>query len=873
MSTARATPLNIGVLSPLAGGFYFGGVLGGIAATVKAAGGRVIAIQTLEAGREHADDIGGQLFDSTIGAAHVDGYISILNGVEPARLNAIRSAGKPVVMVSNEIPGFRCPVVTPDNHTGTVAAVRHLIEHGHTRIAFAGYLNQPDMRERRAAYESALRDCGLEPDPQLVFDTGDTLRSGGEDAAKRMLALPEPPTATMAATDFNAIGIISTLTAAGLALPRDHAVIGFDDTEAADYITPTLSSVRQDFHRVGNHAAQLLLGMLAGAPVDDGHHLVPTSLIIRQSCGCQLWLPTAAELAQAREQTPRETLARDLADTVAPAADQFSDRVAATKLGERVAALIDHAAETGSAEGIAELRAAVAALYSLAPTRACVSAVIDALRRYGTAKGGTSARSDVTKATANAVLAGVLAIGAANLNRSYEENTYFRTAIAAQYDVTMGLVRGRDRDPRTLHWLERTRANHGVLGLWHDTEKTTLSIAGSFARSDDVAAVQLGAELSLERFPPAELFDRPAGGEVIYAVPVKAGDSDWGWMATIGPIEKRVFTGRETLNQWAALLTVALDEADAADGVKKLEREMRAILESSPDAIARYDARLRYAYLNATAAASIGLPPERIVGRTDQQLGRDAGVAAVWQAGLRQVLASGTSTEVEFSEGATTERRWYQARMVPQFDDDGAISGVLTSTRDITATKRAELALAHQAVHDSLTGLANRVLFMDRLSQALARVERAPGWLAVLFVDLDHFKEINDTRGHEVGDRMLTDVARRLEGVSRRVDTVARFGGDEFVMLCDKLAAEEDVRIIAERVVRALARPYVHDGTELPVSASIGIVVTADPYAAPEALIRDADAAMYEAKARGGNRFFVFDPVRRDQTNSRPRSA
>ena len=497
-----------------------------------------------------------------------------------------------------------------------------------------------------------------------------------------------------------------------------------------------------------------------------------------------------------------------------------------------------------------------------------MSAVIDALRRYGTATGGSSAPSEVTKSTANAVLAGILAIGAANLNRSYEENTYFRTAIAAQYDVTMGLLRGRDRDPRTLHWLQRTRASHGVLGIWHDAG-TTLSIAGAFARSYEAATARLGSELTLEQFPPAEMFDRPRDGEVIYAVPVKAGASDWGWLATIGPIESRVFTGRETLNQWAALLTVALDEADAADGVKKLEREMRAILETSPDAIARYDAQLRYAYLNATAATAIGLPLEQIVGHTDQELGRDAGVSAAWEAGLRQVLVTGAATEVEFSEGLANDARWYQARMVPQFGDDGAISGVLTSTRDITATKRAELALAHQAVHDSLTGLANRVLFMDRLSQALARMEREPGRLAVLFVDLDHFKEINDSLGHEVGDRLLCDVARRLEAVSRRVDTVARFGGDEFVMLCDKLAAEEDVRIIAERVVRALSRPYLHEGSELPVSASVGIVVAADPYSATDAMIRDADAAMYQAKARGGNRFFVFDPVLRDRATAR----
>lgn len=862
MSTVAA-PLNIGVLSPLAGGFYFGGILAGVIATVSAAGGRVIAIQTLDAGCEHADDTPERPFDSVVGASHIDGYINVLNAADPARLEAIQAVGKPVVMVSNEVPGLHCPIVSPDNRAGIFEAVRHLVEHGHTRIAFAGFLDQSDMRERRAAYEAALRECGVEPDPTLVFETGDTLRSGGERAAARMLQRPDFPTATVAATDFNAIGMMSAFTAAGLVLPRDHAIIGFDDTEATDYVTPPLTSVRQDFGRVGNRAAQLLLQMLAGEPVADGHHLVTTSLSVRQSCGCQPWSPTTVGADDAPARTPAESLARDLAEAVAPAADPFNDHAAAGRLARHVANLVEDVATSGvRGDRNAELRAAVADLYALSPTRACVSAVVEALRRYGAAKARGASTDD-------AVLAGVLAIGAANLTRSYDENMYFRTALAAQYDVTMKLLRGHDSDPRALHWLERTRANHGVLAIWDDAEKSTLAVAGSFSRSSDNSLAPKGSELPLEAFPPRSLFDAPKPGEVIYAVPVKSGNSDWGWLATVGPIESRVFTGRETLNQWAALLTVALDEATAADGVKTLEREMRAILETSPDAIARYDAQLRYAYLNASAAQSIGLPPEDIVGRTDHELGRDAGVTAVWEAGLRQVPVSAAATEIEFSEGHSTDARWYQTKMVPQFDDGHTISGVLTSTRDITATKRAELALAHQAVHDSLTGLANRVLLMDRLAQTLTRMEREPGRLAVLFVDLDHFKEINDSLGHEVGDKLLCDVARRLEGVSRRVDTVARFGGDEFVMLCDKLSADEDVRIIADRVVRALAQPYSHEGEELPVSGSVGVVVASDPYIELDSLIRDADSAMYQAKARGGNRFFLFDAELRDRATAR----
>jgi diguanylate cyclase (GGDEF)-like protein len=111
-------------------------------------------------------------------------------------------------------------------------------------------------------------------------------------------------------------------------------------------------------------------------------------------------------------------------------------------------------------------------------------------------------------------------------------------------------------------------------------------------------------------------------------------------------------------------------------------------------------------------------------------------------------------------------------------------------------------------LHDPLTGLANRVLFVDRVWQAINQLGRAPGRLAVIFVDLDHFKEVNDSLGHDAGDRLLVEVARRILTVSRRTDTVARFGGDEFVLLCDQLAADDDVRLMGDRLVRALAAPF-----------------------------------------------------------------
>jgi diguanylate cyclase (GGDEF)-like protein len=173
--------------------------------------------------------------------------------------------------------------------------------------------------------------------------------------------------------------------------------------------------------------------------------------------------------------------------------------------------------------------------------------------------------------------------------------------------------------------------------------------------------------------------------------------------------------------------------------------------------------------------------------------------------------------------------------------------------------KRVEVELAHQALHDALTGLPNRGLFLDRLAQALTRLGRHSTALAVLFCDLDRFKVVNDSLGHGAGDRLLVDVARRLEDVLRAGDTAARFGGDEFVILCEDIGGAHQAIAIADRVSAALAAPFVLGDDEAFVRTSIGIAMATEGHARPEALLRDADAAMYRAKEKGGGIYEVFD--------------
>jgi diguanylate cyclase (GGDEF)-like protein/PAS domain S-box-containing protein len=295
---------------------------------------------------------------------------------------------------------------------------------------------------------------------------------------------------------------------------------------------------------------------------------------------------------------------------------------------------------------------------------------------------------------------------------------------------------------------------------------------------------------------------------------------------------------------------------------QRAEAHLRAIVDGAAVGVALVDGEGRIIESNPALARLLGYTVEELCGRTIASITHPEDVALNLHLHGEMVAGRREHYQIEKRylrrDGSLL---WGRLTVSPVRRGEGTPPFVVGMIEDITERKAAEARLSHRAYHDPLTDLPNRLLFGERVAGALAAAERRRGALALLFLDLDRFKVINDSLGHDVGDQLLVAVAARLLACVRPGDTVARLGGDEFTILLAGVGGEEDVTRVATRITGELGRPFPVNGHEIVVTASIGIVI-ADPAEGGDSaadLLRYADMAMYQAKGAGKARHAIFD--------------
>jgi diguanylate cyclase (GGDEF)-like protein/PAS domain S-box-containing protein len=321
-----------------------------------------------------------------------------------------------------------------------------------------------------------------------------------------------------------------------------------------------------------------------------------------------------------------------------------------------------------------------------------------------------------------------------------------------------------------------------------------------------------------------------------------------------------------------AILSIKRDitswiKADTA--LYESENKFRTLIESMSEGLLQIDLNDRIIFTNKRFCEMMEYSEEELLGRCASEIFLDEeGQKVVEQANQRRLEGVSENYEIQLKT-KNGKKIWSLIGAVPLTDSKGEISGSMSVHTDITQRKQAEEALLYNAMHDKLTGLPNRALFLEHLRRVMGRSPHREKTFAVLFIDFDGFKLINDSLGHLEGDDLLKLISRRLEVITRATDVVARLGGDEFTILLDELNNEDEALFVVDRIQELFKESFNLSGREIFISASIGIAFRNSKYKTPDQILRDADIAMYRAKRSGKARFEIFSEAMHEQVSSR----
>jgi diguanylate cyclase (GGDEF)-like protein/PAS domain S-box-containing protein len=290
------------------------------------------------------------------------------------------------------------------------------------------------------------------------------------------------------------------------------------------------------------------------------------------------------------------------------------------------------------------------------------------------------------------------------------------------------------------------------------------------------------------------------------------------------------------------------------------EQQSRTLIENSPDTITRYDRQLRRTYANPAFCTSAGRSLDEVLGKRPSEVPGGAN-ALIYERKISETIASGTSGQFELRWlSKDGQEQCSHIRLTPEIERSGEVSSVLAVGRDLSDRMVFEATIWKQANFDALTHLPNRQMFHDRLDHEARMSHRSGRPMGLMLIDLDRFKEVNDSLGHDTGDILLIEAARRITSCVRESDTVARLGGDEFTVILSELDNTESIEQIAKTIIDTLAEPFRLGPDDAFISASIGVTLYPQDTRELDVLFKNADQAMYAAKSAGRNRFSYFTP-------------
>lgn|GEM_PF-1557345 len=743
----------IGIYAPHPNGGYYGTLIKAIHRSVAAAGGRVLLIQTDEAGNGTKT-----AFDYPLAFDYLDGWIMLVDALADRVLHRFRRRKIPFVCIGHNAVRCDYPVIRPDNFPGMRRLVEHLIDdHGHRDIAFVGKLSHRDIASRFQGYRAALSSRGIPFRQANVIDVPDNLYSGGEAAAAELLSRKLGCTAVVCGVDANAAGLIERLRGRGYAIPGDLTVTGFDDMPIASMFEPPLSSVNLHLEEQARAAVDIVLHSRADKA--DTRY-VPCRQVIRSSCGCP---------------------------------------------------------ETGRNEG-----------------RLMTAKVLFTLENI--------------------------------INRN---NMIGRSLMQAQ----SGSI-------KSLGWLADTKVSWACYAQFPEHgPRDRVEILSVFSRDGTVSALQ-GETVPLEAFP--SLPDIPAyddANEILTLHIIRTDKADLGVLAMVGNHEEGSiwYNLNTTMSQLFPLMAAALERESLFERLEAEERHHRSLAEkldivsrSSSDGIWEWQVGSNVVEWSERLGEMFGLDSSRrpshienigrLVHPDDHPLvnelttrGRDN---PTFRLEIRMRHASG-------------DYLWVLCSGEILFDAEGGQSRYVGSIQDITERKAYERRISYLAYHDSLTGLHNRTYLMERLAAETKAGAGEARKLALILLDLDHFKLINDTYGHRVGDKVLVSVAGRLRSEAPEEAAIVRMGGDEFIILYPGAGDKDEVERFGQRLGESLRSVFVIDNHEFYLSGSLGIAYYPENGTDGDTLLQSADIAMYTAKSRGRDKVQRFYEAMNDATVER----